>query len=35
MRIGNHPGLHPDWTFTGTADDYAVRKLLVFVRDRP
>ncbi len=32
LGIGNAPGIHSDWTFSGSAEDYARRKLVVLVR---
>lgn len=34
LGIGNAPGQHPDWTFTGNAGDYQLRRLRVFVHPR-
>jgi lysophospholipase L1-like esterase len=32
LGIGNNPGAHPDWTFSGSAGGYTVRRLQVLVR---
>jgi hypothetical protein len=34
MGIGNSPGQNPDWTFTGNAGSYVMKRLRVFVRPR-
>ncbi|MCE9565134.1 MAG: serine/threonine protein kinase [Planctomycetes bacterium] len=32
IGIGNNPKGHPDWTFTGTASNYRIKRLRVLVR---
>lgn len=32
IGIGNCPGQHPDWTFSGSAKDYTSKRLRVYVR---
>jgi sialate O-acetylesterase len=34
LGIGNSPGEQRDWTFSGNAGGYVVKKLRVFVRPR-
>jgi len=34
LGIGNNPGENRDWTFTGNAGSYGMKKLRVFVRPR-
>ena len=35
LGIGNAPGQHSDWTFSGTAKNYTHKRLRVFVRPKP
>lgn len=34
IGIGNGPGEHPDWTFTGSGQNYSQKRLRVLVRER-
>jgi hypothetical protein len=33
VGIGESPGEHPDWTFTGNAGAFAIKRLEVYVRE--